>query len=174
MYLTPNFERFTVPCYIDSQSSSSVVRKVCAWELRKAAETELLKHSPRVDQQTLYDEAREAFQALNQYCQEKASSGGRNESTVLDAALFAYTDLLWSIQYECWADAGLVDILLENEAILDFYDSMGKAYQFWEVPKPERYAALEKTLLDERGDPNSKHPRSKATRRRPAYAQQRK
>jgi len=146
MYLTPNFERFTVPCYIDSQSSSSVVRAVSTFELRKAAETELLKHSSTINQQALYDEAREAFQALNEYCLERSSQYSEKEATLLDAALFSYTDLLWSIEYKCWADSGLVDILLSNGSILDSYDALDTKYNWWRVPLPERYITLERQL----------------------------
>lgn len=152
MYLTPNYERFTVPCYIDGQSSSVFVRKASAWELRKAAETELLKYTSKIDQQSLYNEAQEAFQALNQYCADRFDDESRQslkEPTILDAAWFAYTDLLWNIDYRCWADSGLVDILLGNKAILDVYDGLDLVHSWSSVPLPERYVFLEESLLSD-------------------------
>jgi len=168
MYLTPNFERFTVPCYIDSQSSSSVVRAVSTFELRKAAETELLKHSPTINQQALYDEAREAFQALNEYCSERPCAYSEKEATLVDAALFSYTDLLWSIEYDCWADSGLVDILLSNGSILDLYDALDTKSNWWRVPMPERYTTLEQQL------PTMSESLDLKLRRRPACARARR
>lgn len=143
MYLTPNFERFTVPCYIDAQSSSLAVRAACAWGLRRAAETELRKHSEIIDQKTIYDEAREAFSALNQWASEEWQRVGERQPKLLDAAVFAYTDLLWGIDANCWADDGLVSILRANDAILDFYDSIDQHIDWQKVPRPERYLELE-------------------------------
>jgi metaxin len=146
MYLTPNFERFTVPCYINSQTSSSVVRAVSARELRRAAETELLKHCPIIDQQTIYNEAKLAFRALNQWSIERIKEVHTSEATLLDAAVLAYVILLWYIDGECWADAELVDILKENEDLFDYSESMTQEYRWWEVPLPERYGELEEEL----------------------------
>ena len=168
MYLTPNFNRFTVPCYVESQSSSSIVRAVSTFELRKAAETELLKHAPTINQQSLYDDAREAFQALNEYCTERSGEYAAQEATILDAALFAYTDLLWSIEYDCWADCGLVDILLSNSSILDAYDALDTKYSWWRIPLPERYVMLEQQLPSMDKSPHLK------SRRKPACAHARR
>lgn len=168
MYLTPNFERFTIPCYVDPQSSSSFVRAICAWDLRKAAETELLKHYSKIDQQSLYNEAREAFQALNQYCAENTKGNAGSKPTVLDATLFAYTDLLWCIEYECWADSELIDILMNNEAILNAYDALDEKYEWWRVPMPEQYIALERSLQSTRPHVDAR------SKRRPILADQRR
>jgi metaxin len=168
MYLTPNFERFTVPCYISAQSSSSVVRAISTWDLRKAAESELLKHTSKISQQSLYSEAREAFQALNRYCAENISSNPKRQPTILDAALFAYTDLLWSIEYDCWADSEMIDLLMSNEAILDTYDALDEKHQSWRVPMPEQYIALERSQLVAQERVSLK------TRRRPIHANQRR
>jgi len=147
MYLTPNFELFTVPCYINAQSSSSLVRAMSTYELRKAAETELLKYSPKIDQQSLYDEARDAFRALDWYCREKIHILEDLKPAFLDAAIFAYTSLLWDIDYGCWVDSGLVDILNESEWILKVYDLLFQEYGLAnKLPLPEHYAVLEQSI----------------------------
>lgn len=139
-----------------------------AWDLRKAAESELLKHTFKISQQCLYSEAREAFQALNQYCAENISSNPKRQPAILDAALFAYTDLLWSIEYDCWADSELIDLLMGNEAILDTYDTLDEKYQWWRVSMPEHYIALERSLFDTQEQAASK------TKRRPVHAHRRR
>jgi metaxin len=157
MYLTPNFELFTVPCYINTQSSSPIVRAVSTHELRKAAEIELLKFSPKIDRQNLYDEARHAFWALNWYCNNKFYVLNDRKPTLLDAAIFAYTCLLWDIDYGCWADNGLVTILHESVWILKVYDLLFQEHGLAsKLPLSEHYAVLEQSLraLDQEGSTN--------------------
>lgn len=147
MYLTPNFELFTVPCYIDTQSSSLIVRAMNTHELRKAAEMELLKYSPKIDQQSLYDEARQAFWALDWYCNNKFYVLNDRKPTLLDAAIFAYTCLLWDIDYGCWADNGLVTILHESVWILKVYDLLFQEHGLaTKLPLSEHYVVLEQSL----------------------------
>lgn len=147
MYLTPNFELFTVPCYINTQSSSPIVRAMNTYELRKAAEMELLKYSPKIDRQSLYDEARHAFRALNWYCNNKFYVLDDRNPTLLDAAIFAYTCLLWDIDYGCWADNELVTILHESEWILKVYDLLFQEHGLVsKLPLSEHYVVLEQSL----------------------------
>jgi len=149
MYLTPNFELFTVPCYINPQSSSPIVRAMSTHELRKAAEMELLKYSPKIDRQSLYNEARQAFWALNWYCNQKFYVLNDRKPTLLDAAIFAYTCLLWDIDYGCWADNGLVAILHESVWILKVYDLLFQEHGLAsKLPLSEHYAVLEQSLKE--------------------------
>ena len=147
MYLTPNFELFTVPCYINTQSSSPIVRASNTHELRKAAEMELLKYSPKIDRQSLYDEARHAFWALDRYCHNKFYVVNDRKPTLLDAAIFAYACLLWDIDYGCWADNELVDILRKSAWILKVYDLLFQEHGLTSrLPVSEHYVVLEQSL----------------------------
>jgi metaxin len=111
MYLTPNFEKFTVPSYIDTQSSSSFIRIINAWELRSAASAELEKHTPLVDVDGLYLEADEAYAALDNLMSRMQSSKSGEKPSLLEATLFAYLFLLLETPYSSWADSRLVDIV---------------------------------------------------------------
>ena len=116
MYLTTNFDRFTVPSYIGTQSSSSFIRVINAWELRKAAGTELSKHTPLVDVDGLYLEADEAFAALDSLMTRKEKHDAVGKPSLLEATLFAYLFLLLETPYSFWADTRLVDIVRKYPA----------------------------------------------------------
>jgi metaxin len=92
--LTSNFDTIAVPLYILPATSSSVVRIALARDLRQAAETELLKSGLVIDAETLYQEADEAFEALNTLLNDKDWFFGTKQPGLMDAAVFAYSHLL--------------------------------------------------------------------------------
>jgi hypothetical protein len=110
MYLTPNFQTITTKCYIDPQSSSSIVRFLSSRDLQNAAREDLLKAKPIIDERAIYLEAEQAFIALDTYVSEGIKNG-RKPNGLLDAAIFSYVYLLLELEYEAWADRRLVDIL---------------------------------------------------------------
>ncbi|KIW03779.1 uncharacterized protein PV09_05082 [Verruconis gallopava] len=110
MYLTPNFRAITTKCYIDPQSSSSIVRFFSSRSLQEAAREDLLKTKPIIDERAIYLEAEQAFVALDTYVSEGIKSG-RSPTSLLDAAIFSYVYLLLELDGSVWMDTRLVDIL---------------------------------------------------------------
>lgn len=110
MYLTPNFQAITTKCYVDPQSSSTIVRYLSARDLQNAARDDLLKAKPVIDERAIYLEAEQAFIALDTYVSEGIKSG-RKPTSLLDAAIFSYVYLLLELDYGVWKDTRLVDIL---------------------------------------------------------------
>jgi hypothetical protein len=110
MYLTSNFHAITTKCYIDPQSSSSIVRALSSRNLQTAAREDLLKAKPLIDERAIYLEAEQAFTALDIYVSEGIKSG-RAPTSLLDAAIFSYVYLLLELDERVWANRRLVDIL---------------------------------------------------------------
>ena len=153
MYLTPNFTCFTVPSYIHTQSSSAVVRAASAYDLRQAAETELLKYSPRIHEDTLYFEADEALGALDSWIDSARPKTGTSDSdvTLVEAALFSYTYLL--LEPTRWAHTKLPELVNKYDSLLvltqSIEDRLPKlrapdAWVKWAYPeKSGAYTAME-------------------------------
>ncbi|KAG4411542.1 hypothetical protein IFR04_015320 [Cadophora malorum] len=95
LYLEPlNFDAVAYPLYIASTSSNPVVRTSISYQLRNAAEAELLKHTPIIDTDDLYSEADKAFEALSILLGEDSWFFGNDKPALFDASVFAYTQLL--------------------------------------------------------------------------------
>ncbi|KUJ18420.1 uncharacterized protein LY89DRAFT_706892 [Mollisia scopiformis] len=95
LYLEPlNFSSVAYPLYVSSTSSNPLVRASIAYQLRLAAETELLKHTSIIDTDDLYSEADKAFEALSSLLGEDSWFFGNDKPALFDASVFAYTQLL--------------------------------------------------------------------------------
>jgi metaxin len=138
MYLTPNFEKFTVPSYIGTQSSSSFIRVINAWELRSAARAELKKHYPLVDEEGLYLEADQAFAALDNVLKRKSKIHSSGKPSLLEATAFAYLFLLLETPYGAWADTRLVD-LVKKYPNLEKLEVALNASHFGALKPPQLY-----------------------------------
>jgi metaxin len=120
MNLTQNFSRITVPLYIHTQSASMFVRTISAFELRRAAQAELAKYPPAIDETSgQYIDAERAFFALENLIKRKRKLAKKGESkewhpTLLEANLFSYLFLLLELPEEKWADDRLVKCLKEG------------------------------------------------------------
>jgi metaxin len=116
MYLTRNFDLYTLPMYIGSQSSSTFVQLLSGWELKTAARDELLKVTPKIDEHALYLEAEEAFSAIENLImrKEKLASGGK--PTMLEASLFAYLFLIIELP-DASPDRRLADIAIKHSRL---------------------------------------------------------
>ncbi|KAF2432434.1 hypothetical protein EJ08DRAFT_677645 [Tothia fuscella] len=126
MYMTPNFEKLTVPCYIDAHTSSPIIRLFSARELRQAAQAELLKYKPVIDERAIYSDAEDAFQALDSYFSRREE--GTKPTTLLDAAVFAYTYLLLELAEDGWADRRLADMVRGLEGLRAHKEEIRKGY----------------------------------------------
>jgi metaxin len=129
MYLTPNFDAFTVPSYIGSQSSSAIVNILSAWELRRAAKRELLKHSPKIDEESLYEDADRAFRALDNIMKRRQEHNAPGRPSLLEASLFSYLFLLLELPQEKWADRRLVDLLMKYPGLVSLEKTMKKDFK---------------------------------------------
>jgi metaxin len=131
MYLTPNFTKLTLPCYIHPQSTSPIINAFSASELQSAARNELLKYTPKIDERAIYAEADEAFKALDTFLKRDVE---RAPTTLLDAAVFSYTFLLLELGEEGWADDRLAAIVRGCEALRAHEDTIRKGYFRARVP----------------------------------------
>ena len=129
MYLTPNFEKITVPCYISSTSSSSIIQHFNALELREAAKSELLKYKPIIDERAIYADAKDAFESLDTMFKSRRDNNTETKPTsLLDAAIFAYIYLLSEMEEGYWEDRRLRDIVTGLEGLKWHMDTVRKGY----------------------------------------------
>jgi len=127
MYLTPNFAHITTKCYIDPQSTSSLVRTLSARELQHAAQTSLLVSKPIIDERAIYLEAEQAFIALDTYVSEGLKTG-RKPTNLLDAAIFSYVFLLLGLEEGVWRDKRLVDSLKRFSGLREHMELIKKKH----------------------------------------------
>jgi hypothetical protein len=118
MYLTPNFEAFTVPSYIIAQSTSLFIRFISQWELRREARRELLKVGPKIDIEELYAAAEVAFSALDNVIGRRRRLATTGKPSLLEATLFSYLFLLLELPQDKWIDHRLVSIVRSKPTLV--------------------------------------------------------
>ncbi|KAF1815546.1 hypothetical protein P152DRAFT_391115 [Eremomyces bilateralis CBS 781.70] len=129
LYLTSNFRSVIWPLYILPTSSNSLVRWSIGYDLRKAAEAELLKFSPTIDADLLYLEARDAFESLDGILGSDTWFFGAKEPGLLDAAVFAYTNFLLDPNYGSgWTDDWLVGALEGRDGLRRHREQIREQY----------------------------------------------
>ncbi|RDW82082.1 hypothetical protein BP6252_03194 [Coleophoma cylindrospora] len=95
LYLEPeNFDAVAYKLYVLPTSTNLLVRASISYDLRIAAEAELLKHAPIIDIDDLYSEADKAFEALSVLLGKDTWFFGGDKPALFDASVFAYTQLL--------------------------------------------------------------------------------
>ncbi|KAF2666957.1 hypothetical protein BT63DRAFT_457915 [Microthyrium microscopicum] len=140
MYLSPNFEAFTAPSYIHSQTNSSVVRITSSWELQKAAREDLMKSSPRIDVEGLYASADRAFFALDNLLKRKRRMvADVSAPSLLEATLFSYLFLLLELPLDRWLDNRLPEIARKYPELVELENTLKKQYG---LQPPAIYDAL--------------------------------
>ena len=129
IYLSHNRTTIAEPLYILSSSRNSFVRLTIARELRQAAETELLKFSSIINDETLYNQADEAFAALEMLLGKDDWFFGAKRPGLFDASVFAYTHLLLVDSLgKGWVDTRLRDALKERKRLVTHRDRIVAAY----------------------------------------------
>lgn len=119
IYLSQNFISIAEPLYILPTSSNPFVRLTIARELRLAAEKELLKFSAIVSAETLYNQAEEAFTALDSLLGDNEWFFGAENPGLFDASVFAYTHLLLHDDLgKGWLDTRLRDTLMSRQRLI--------------------------------------------------------
>jgi metaxin len=105
------------------------VRLTLARELRLAAETELLKFSSIVNDETLYNQADEAFATLEAVLGKDDWFFGAQRPGLFDASVFAYTHLLLDEGLgKGWVDTRLRDALLARRRLVTHRDRVLARY----------------------------------------------
>jgi metaxin len=118
-YLSPNFTTIAEPLYILPSSRNSFVRLAISRELRLAAETELLKFSSIINDETLYNQADEAFATLEALLGKDDWFFGAQRPGLFDASVFAYTHLLLDQRLgKDWVDTRLRDALMARRHLV--------------------------------------------------------
>ncbi|RKF81946.1 Metaxin-1 [Golovinomyces cichoracearum] len=128
LYLEPrNFYGVAYPLYVSSVSSNPLVQSSISYQLRAAAEAELLKYSPVIDTVDLYSEADKAFEALSTLLGNDAWFFGNKNPALFDASVFAYSQLLldedmeWKETKLCRALRSRGNLVQHRERILERY-----------------------------------------------------
>jgi metaxin len=123
IYLSQNFASLAETLYILPTSSNPFVRLTIARELRLAAEQELLKFSTVINAETLYNQAEEAFAALETLLGNDDWFFGASGPSLFDASVFAYTHLLLDDALgKGWLDTRLRDALMTRKRLIAHRD----------------------------------------------------
>lgn len=120
LYLSPANSRLLAQLYVNPVSSSLPVQTTVKYQLRNAAEAEILQSAgtTRVDPTVLYRDAEQAFDALAAALGSSDWFFGNSGPGLFDAALFAYTHLLLD-DFLPWADTRLSDSLRKFTTLVD-------------------------------------------------------
>ncbi|KAF3037205.1 hypothetical protein E8E12_003661 [Didymella heteroderae] len=129
IYLSSNFTSIAEPLYILPTSSNPFVRLTIARELRLAAEKELLKFSSIISAETLYEQAEEAFTALDTLLGKNEWFFGAETPGLFDASVFAYTHLLLDDRLgKGWLDTRLRDTLMSRQHLVAHRNKILETY----------------------------------------------
>jgi len=83
-----NFASIARPLYVNPSSSNRLVRITLSYQLRSAAEAELLKQTPIIDADAIYRESDRAFEALSDLLGEDEYFFGEMKPGLFDASVF--------------------------------------------------------------------------------------
>jgi metaxin len=129
IYLSQNSTSTAEPLYILPTSGNPFVRLTIARELRSAAEKELLKFSTVINAETLYNQAEEAFAALETLLGKDDWFFGASGPGLFDASVFAYTHLLLDEGLgKGWLDTRLRDALMSRERLISHRNRILSTY----------------------------------------------
>ncbi|KAI1129162.1 hypothetical protein F5Y10DRAFT_276987 [Nemania abortiva] len=114
LYLSPANAGLLANLYITPTTTSGLVRATVAYQLRHAAEREILRSTgkPAVDPAALYRGAKEAFSALDAVLGDETWFFGNEVPGLFDATVFSYTYLILDNGL-AWKNRQLNDILQE-------------------------------------------------------------
>ncbi|KAF2112951.1 hypothetical protein BDV96DRAFT_579471 [Lophiotrema nucula] len=129
VYLSANSTTLAEPLYILRTSSNPLVRLAIAHELRRAASAELLKFSAVINEDQLYEDAEDAFVALEMLLGDKQWFFAADKPGLFDAAVFAYTHLLLDDGLgKGWIDVRLHDAVLQRQRLVEHRERILQAY----------------------------------------------
>ncbi|KAI8953546.1 hypothetical protein F4801DRAFT_576439 [Xylaria longipes] len=120
LYLSPANANLLARLYITPATSSRPVRATIAYQLRHAAELEILRSTGRdsIDTAALYKGVKEAFGALDAVLGDEEWFFGSKVPALFDATVFSYTHLILHDGL-AWKNQRLGDILKEYPRLVD-------------------------------------------------------
>ncbi|KAI1362129.1 hypothetical protein F5Y08DRAFT_284082 [Xylaria arbuscula] len=120
LYLSPANTALLTQLYVAPTTSSSPVRATILYQLRHAAESEILKSTSRdfINPPDLYKGAKEAFQALDAVLADGEWFFGSSAPGLFDATVFSYTHLVLLDELP-WENRRMSDILNEFPRLVD-------------------------------------------------------
>ncbi|KAI0134758.1 putative mitochondrial outer membrane protein [Xylariales sp. AK1849] len=123
LYLSQANSQLLKDLYIAPVSTSWAVQTTVLYQLRRAAEAEILQSAGATvaDPSTLYRGAEQAFEALAAALGSDDWFFGNSGPGLFDAALFAYTHLLLDASLK-WEDTRLKDALQRNTSLVNHRD----------------------------------------------------
>lgn len=128
MYLSPaNFASIARPLYVDPSSSNYFVRSLLSYQLRSAAESELLKQMTIIDADAIYRESDKAFEALSELLGDDENFFGEKVPGLFDASVFAYTHVLLDERID-WKDGRMQEGLRRCQNLVAHREKILKAY----------------------------------------------
>lgn len=105
------------------------MRLSTARSLGAAASTELLKHSAVINAQDLYEQAEEAFAALEMALSNDKWFFGATKPSLFDASVFAYTHLLLDDSLgNGWVDTRLRDAVRSRKNLVSHRERILTSY----------------------------------------------
>ncbi|KAI1157429.1 hypothetical protein F5B18DRAFT_181160 [Nemania serpens] len=123
LYLSPANAALLAHLYIDPATASRPVRATLAFQLRHAAEREILRSTGRdaIDPPALYRGATEAWKALDAVLSDDSWFFGSEVPGLFDATVFSYTHLILHHGLE-WGNSRLRGILTQFPRLLSHRD----------------------------------------------------
>ncbi|KAI1495211.1 hypothetical protein F5X96DRAFT_207778 [Biscogniauxia mediterranea] len=120
LYISPANSALLFQLYIAPVSNAAHVRTAILYQLRRAAEAEIVRSTrrPAVDPVALYSEAREAFRALETVLKSGPWFFDSSQPGLFDASVFAYTHPILDKGLP-WEDRRLADILKECPGLME-------------------------------------------------------
>lgn len=131
LYIDPsNFENSARRLYIESVSTSGFIRAITAFQLRRAATTELIRSSAsgHIDGNAIMDEAQEALETLSTMLGDKDWFFSADEPGLFDASVFAYTHLLLDDKTMRWRQNRLAIMLRRHDNLIRHRGRIAKLY----------------------------------------------
>ena len=109
------------------------MRTTVSYQLRQAATTELLKHSPVIDVKSLFRDTEKAWEALSELLGDDDYFFAEEDPGLFDAGVFAYTHLLLSESLE-WKDRRLSNGLSNYNNLVEHSHRVSERYFDGEHP----------------------------------------
>ncbi|KAF2703469.1 hypothetical protein K504DRAFT_392321 [Pleomassaria siparia CBS 279.74] len=127
VYLSPNAISIAEPLYVLPASNNPLVRLSIAYDLKRAAEKELLKFSAVINTESIYSEADDALEALETLLGSDKWFFGVSKPTLFDASVFAYTHLLLD-EHMDWVETRLRDAVRKHRHLVKHRDRIVTSY----------------------------------------------
>ena len=130
LYLSPANSEVVHRLYVEPCSSNSFVQMTILYQLRNAAESELLKASAsnKILEVDIMGEAEEAIKALAALLGQKEwFFGQQQQPTLFDASVFAYTHLILDDHLD-WNENKLGELLKRRENLVQHRNRILEMY----------------------------------------------